>query len=110
MSTGFVCGDRLDAALRAPRFPCLHRHHGDGSRRPQCIGVRGHDFSAAASTFSKRTTARHVGPNAVLAAQDGSSLQEVAEDNVEQAWDTAGGPNTPVVPTNQLVSLQIPSK
>ncbi|KAG0585387.1 hypothetical protein KC19_2G007600 [Ceratodon purpureus] len=106
---GFVCGDRVESALCTSRVLLQQRRHGECSA---LLGVRGHVFSSAGDVFSTRT-ARHVGQKAVLAAQDGSSTQvdsstQVEEDKMEQTWDTAGGPNTPMVPTNQLVSLQIP--
>ena len=106
-----------DSAVCTSRVLFPQRRHGEfgnGYRLGECGGLRGHSFSSAGNTLSKRT-ARHVGQKAVFAVQDGSSTEvvsstQVEEDKLEQTWDTAGGPNTPMVPTNQLVSLQIPSK
>lgn len=113
---GFVCGERLESAVCTSRVVCQQRRHLE-LRLRECsalLGVRGERFVSAGDALSKRA-ARGVGQKAGRALQDSSPTQvettpQVEEDKIEQTWDTAGGPNTPMVPTNQLVSLQIPSK
>lgn len=93
MYTGFACGDRLELAALCPSGASI-RHRFNASSRGQCIGVpRGLKL-----------------PVAELAAEDGAgsaSIQIREDDKVEQAWGVAG-PDTPVVPTDNLVSLKIP--
>lgn len=96
MYTGFACGDRLELAALCPSGASI-RHRFSASSRGQCIGVVSRGLKL---------------PVAELAAEDGAgsaSIQIREDDKVEQAWGVAG-PDTPVVPTDNLVSLKIPSK
>ncbi|XP_024401444.1 arogenate dehydratase/prephenate dehydratase 6, chloroplastic isoform X1 [Physcomitrium patens] len=108
---GFKCANQLEAAVCISSALILERRQGalaNSFKRRECstLVVRGRGLLYPTITVLRRA-AGCVGQKGVLAVQDGSS-PHVEEERAEQAWDNAGSPNAPIVPTSDLVSLQIP--